>query len=177
MAVVEVPPFDPPNAGTLARKLMDGESLVTVDADQVAGQVASEADCFPFYIHSIVRHLKYNPANVTVESVKHAVQAQLASANDPWELAHFRTRIRSYYPSDGDQVHVILDALCHGDASMSVDEILNAVHSQMASLTRTQLLELLRLLDRDHYLIRTVDGHYRFRFSLVRRWWKLDRGL
>ena len=177
MTVVEVPPFTAPDAQALARELMAGEGLTAVDANQVANQVASEADCFPFYIHSIVRHLKYNHANVTVESVTHAVHTQLASATDPWELAHFRTRIRSYYPSDEDKVQVILDVLCHTDASMSVDAILNSVHSQMAAITRTQLLELLRLLDRDHYLIRTVDGQYRFRFSLVRRWWKLDRGL
>lgn len=42
---------------------------------------------------------------------------------------------------------------------------------------RDDLLRLLRLMDADHYLIRDTDGGYRFRFPLIRRWWKLDRGL
>jgi hypothetical protein len=29
----------------------------------------------------------------------------------------------------------------------------------------------------DHYLSRDSGGGYRFRFPLIRRWWKLDRGL
>lgn len=38
-------------------------------------------------------------------------------------------------------------------------------------------LRLLRSMDADQYLSRDTDGGYRFRFLLIRRWWKLDRGL
>jgi len=39
------------------------------------------------------------------------------------------------------------------------------------------LLQLLRLLDADHYITRDTLGHYHFRSQLIRRWWKLDRAL
>jgi hypothetical protein len=42
---------------------------------------------------------------------------------------------------------------------------------------RERLLRLLSLLERDHYLQRQVDGAFGFRFPLLRRWWKINRGL
>lgn len=42
---------------------------------------------------------------------------------------------------------------------------------------RDRLLSLLSLMERDHYLKREEDGFYQFRFPLIRRWWKLNRGL
>ena len=32
-------------------------------------------------------------------------------------------------------------------------------------------------MERDHYLKRDEDGRYRFRFPLIQRWWKINRGL
>lgn len=62
--------------------------------------------------------------------------------------------------------------------SMSVDQILDAPRSGEATIkNRNDLLRLLRLMDADHYLSRETDGTYKFRFPLIRRWWKLDRGL
>lgn len=34
-----------------------------------------------------------------------------------------------------------------------------------------------QLIEQDHYLSRDADGHYRFQFPLLRRWWCLSRGL
>ncbi len=42
---------------------------------------------------------------------------------------------------------------------------------------RDHLLQLLRLLDADHYITRDPLGHYLFRSQLIRRWWKLDQAL
>jgi hypothetical protein len=40
-----------------------------------------------------------------------------------------------------------------------------------------QLIDLLRLMEQDHYLSRDANGSCRFRFALLRRWWRLARGL
>jgi hypothetical protein len=62
--------------------------------------------------------------------------------------------------------------------ALSVNEILERLTERgLASTDRDDLLRLLRLMDADHYLVRDIDGGYRFRFPLIRRWWKLDRGL
>ena len=36
----------------------------------------------------------------------------------------------------------------------------------------------LKLMQRDHYVTQDINsGGYQFRFDLIRRWWRLDRGL
>lgn len=177
MRSVEVPPFSQSGAESLASQLIAGEGLHILDDEQAARCIAVEADCFPFFIHAIVRYLKENRLDVSCASVRGAVEAQLVDANDPWQLAHFRTRIAGYYPSAIADVHMVLDSLCDVNEPTPVDAILTAIQAQSASVDRTRLLEILRLLERDHYVMRTLEGHYQFRYSLIRRWWKLDRGL
>ncbi|WP_295453153.1 hypothetical protein [uncultured Thiodictyon sp.] len=57
-----------------------------------------------------------------------------------------------------------VDLLAEGKASGSLDD-------------RDRLIELLRLVEQDHYLARDTAGNYRFRFPLLQRWWRLARGL
>ncbi len=42
---------------------------------------------------------------------------------------------------------------------------------------RAPLRNLMRLMQRDHYLELVPGGAYRFRFDLIRRWWRCDLGL
>lgn len=100
-------------------------------------------------------------------------------ANNPWELAHYRDRIRDYYPQadDGQLVQRVLDELSVTAEPQSVASLLQAFKSATGVADRDRLLRILRLMERDHYLARTPQGLYAFRFPLIRRWWKLDRGL
>ena len=41
----------------------------------------------------------------------------------------------------------------------------------------TEIVGLLKLLVKDHYLKRDSEGQYEFRLRIVHRWWVLDRGL
>lgn len=105
------------------------------------------------------------------------VQQHLCAANDPWELGHYRDRIATYYPADTELVETVLDSLAVRDGVCTVDELLAEAGAQMAFDDRNHLLDVLRLLERDHYLERNRQGCFRFRFPLIRRWWRLDRGL
>jgi hypothetical protein len=58
-----------------------------------------------------------------------------------------------------------------------VNELLAMLKGASPFDDRERLLRLLSLLERDHYIKRTEDGRYQFRFPLIRRWWKLNRGL
>ena len=54
---------------------------------------------------------------------------------------------------------------------------LGASAQRMVEGDREALRTLLKLMQRDHYLRQDLDGGYRFRFGLIRRWWRLDQGL
>jgi len=180
---VTVTPLDPPDAEKLAADLLQGEALECDDYPLAASTIAEEVDYFPFYIHHVVAGLRIEQLAATKKNIRNFVAQQLVDASDPWQLAHYRTRLSTYYPAHDnvDCVATILDVLALSDKAtglLSVDEILKAVnHRGDTPRDRNDLLHLLRMLDADHYLSRETDGRYRFQFELIRRWWKLDRGL
>ena len=183
MFPVTVTPLAPPDAERLAADLLDGEKIKCTSRDDAAATIAEEVDYIPFYVHHVVAGLRIEQLPATESNIKDFVARRLVDASDPWQLAHYRTRLSTYYPDNDDarNVAIILDVLTHTEEpadSLSVDEILERASSRGSTVKdRDDLLRLLRLMDADHYLSRDTDGGYRFRFPLIRRWWKLDRGL
>lgn len=177
MVTVEVPPLEEKDAADLARLLIEGEALVSRDKEAAALTISREADCFPFYIHHIVRALKIRGLDAEPVNVLQVVASQLVDANDPWELMHYRVRIPIYYRDEDRAVFLLLDDLASRRAVASVNELLHMVKAASDFDDRERLLNLLSLMERDHYLKRDNDGRYGFRFPLIRRWWKINRGL
>jgi len=177
MAAIDVPPLSEADAIQLATLLIDGENLASPDKEAAAAAIAHEADCFPFYIHHIVRALKIQGLNVTPENTARVIAAQLVDANDPWELLHYRERIPLYYREDQKAVFLILDELAGQAGTSSVNELLSMLKGSITFDDRERLLRLLSLMERDHYLKRNEDGRYLFRFPLIRHWWTINRGL
>ena len=177
MAKIDVEPLDQTDAVTLASRLIQGEALRSNDLAAAARAVAQEADCFPFYVHHIVRTLKVRGLEATAETVAQVVSSQLVDAGDPWELRHFRERIPTYYRDDQKTVLIILDQLASQSDPALVDDLLSVLKGASSFDDRERLLRILSLMERDHYLKRDDDGRHRFRFPLIRRWWKIDRSV
>lgn len=178
MVNVEVHPLEEPHAISLATKLMAGEAIAPVDIAGTAAAIARHADHFPFYIHHIVRALKFSKGPVTIASVAEVVGKQLVDASDQWQLSHYRTRITKYYGAENEPaVLFLLDELACRDGAASISELFESIKAAISFNNRERLIELLSDLERDHYLIREVSGRYRFRFPLIRRWWILHRDL
>jgi hypothetical protein len=177
MARVEVTPLETEDAAELAALLIEGESLVSSDRAQAAAAIASEADHFPFYIHHIVRTLKIGGRRAEPPDIMQAVTSQLIDSNDPWELQHYRERIPVYYGNDAKVVIAILDELAVARQKATVNDLLALLKATVVFDDRERLVRLLTLMERDHYLRRDEDGAFSFRFPLIRRWWKINRGL
>ncbi len=180
MASIEVTPLAPADAIDLARKLIEGEKLKFDHMAQAAEAITGLTDCFPFYIQHVVSSLAQDQLPAHPEQVRELVQRHLVDANDPWELGHFRTRIPIYYrdPRDAKLVGLLLDALSVTEGHRSLNELQSDINSQTDQLDdRDLLVRVLHLMERDHYITRDTGGRYQFRFPLIRRWWKLDRGL
>lgn len=180
---VTVTPLSPSDAEQLAADLIEGERIRCDSRRDAAAAIAEEVDYFPFYIHHVIAGLQIEQLPATDSNIRGFVTRQLVEASDPWQLAHYRTRLSTYYPDNDDarNVAIVLDVIATTDSpaeSFSVARILDESLQRGSSVRkRDDLLRLLRLMDADHYLSRDADGGYRFRFPLIRRWWKLDRGL
>jgi hypothetical protein len=177
MASIDVPPLSGPDAEDLASRLLDGEGLLSGHPREAAAAIAHEADCFPFYIHHIVRALKVRGLAVDPDSIARLISSQLVDATDPWELLHYRERIRIYYPDNQEVVTLLLDHLAVREGPIAISDLFAMLKSSISFDDRERLLRLLNLMERDHYLRRDETGGFLFRFPLIRRWWKLNRGL
>jgi len=177
MIAIDVPPLAECDAVELAKLLIIGERLKSADQGAASTAIAQEADCFPFYVHHIVRGLKIGDLDATPDNVAKIVASHLVDANDPWDLIHYRERLSIYYPDDKKAVLLILDHLAIEQSAVSVGELLSMLKGASPFDDRERLRHLLSLMERDHYLKREDGGSYHFRFSLIRRWWKLNRGL
>lgn len=177
MARIEVEALAPDDAAQLAAKLIDGEGLATDDRSAAAKEIAGEADCFPFYIHHIARALKIRGWRADPKHIGRVVSDQLVDANDPWELLHYRERIPIYYGPEAPVVTFLLDELAASGKSASVNDLLAKLKSATSFDDRDRLLQIISLMERDHYLKRDTRGNCLFHFPLIRRWWKINRGL
>ena len=178
MYQIEVKPLLPEDAKDLATRLIAGEELHCDNIDETADAIANEVDCFPFYIHHVICGLKIEGLEASADNAKSFVAQKLIAPEDPWEFGHYRSRIPIYYSGAGDKelVFLILDSVASRDA-ISLDQLIKEISSQTDQVEKTNVLRLMRLLERDHYLSRTDKNEYQFRFQLIKRWWRLDRGI
>lgn len=182
MYALTIEPLEEEDAIKLARDLLVGEKIPCDAIDDAASMIATEVDRFPFYIHHVVAGLKVQNRKATSENILAFVADKLVDASDPWQLSHYRVRIPAYYADDNDRLLVVLILDCLAKLSKSrvlaLDEVLAHLEASGCNIDdRERVLRLLRLLDKDHYLARNAKGSYSFKFSIIKRWWVLDRGL
>ncbi len=100
------------------------------------------------------------------------------------ELEWFKSaaeRIDTYYSRFGsDEIaSVVLNHLC-GVADFAPEaEIVDSVRRNVAAEGDTTVIHVLELRRHDNYIVRDTSAggrRYRFRYRLMRDWWKINRG-
>jgi hypothetical protein len=92
------------------------------------------------------------------------------------ETGGFPFYLQSVYTKEEKVALAILDVVALADEPLSVPDVVRQV-KQRGEADDEQVRKLLKLLAQDHYVTCDDDGRYSFRFPLLCRWWKLDRGL
>jgi hypothetical protein len=171
---VDVEPLNEADALKLARDLLLGESIVTDNLAKVSKAIVSTVDAIPFYIHHIVSKLKGTATPVTVERVATTIQACIQQYNI-WDMGYYEERINSYYGDKAKLALLALDELAP-ESALTIGDWWNRVSIQTPDLDKEVFRSTLNLLEQDHYICRNDTGAYRFRFSLVQRYWHQQRG-
>lgn len=174
MRVIEVPVLTPGAGCDLAESLLKGVGL-QYELDDVPTAISNEVDHFPFYIHQVVESLRSNRTMINAMAVREVVARCISHAQDPWSLRHYEDRLTTYYgAAEAVLAKRILDSIaCGADGP---PQIINDLKAQ-GPLDETAMRETLKLLMQDHYITRSEQGKLSFKFSIVRRWWKIERGL
>jgi len=178
MRTVEVPPLDVHYGATLAELLLDGENLECIESRaDCAVRISELAGHVPYYIHWLVARLSSNPARVDTERISASLDALLADPNDPAHFRYYRERIGTYYSKEEEAIALAaLDSLSGRTEPLSFTDILNRIRHRIVNAEEETVRNVIHLLGRDHYLNRTKDGKWSFRYEIVRRWWQTERG-
>lgn len=178
MYVEEVPPLSADSAEELAQLLLMGEKIQADDPAITAQAIAQGVDCVPFYIHHVVDQLRQANGATDAAAIEELITTCLTDEKNRWDLEHYRERIETYYVADEQMFALhLLDILAATDAWLSFDELFNLLKTRVVTEDQEQIRHVLKMLQRDHYLVRKSDGKFGFRFQLIRRWWQWERGL
>jgi hypothetical protein len=177
MRTIDVPPLSPEDAKNLAVLLIEGEGMRPSDPAAVASAIAKAVDGIPFFVHHVVDGLVLLGRPAGKEDAEALVLANLLDPQDPWHLGYFVERIGTYYPADQAVIALaMLDALSASPAAMTFADLAGRTSAQL-NVPEESLRTILTLLQRDHYVLQTETGQYRFRFPLLQKAWRFHRGL
>ena len=179
MKLIDVPTLTPEYAEEVAQKLLQGEGIVTEDLPATARAIARVCDGNAFYIQFVVERLAQSGEPATPASVEYLIQDCLTDPQDGWHMYHYRERIDTYYTVLEDRrfALALLDLVASSPAPIAFAALFNQLKAKIATDDEERARDVLKLLQRDHYLVMEQDGAYRFRFPLIQRSWRLQRGL
>ena len=175
MRLLQPGPHSPEEAIRLAQNLLVESNIPCEDVNRCARHLAKSAGGVAFYIHKLVSRLQRSGTPHSPESIEALLDREILADDNDWDFAHYRNRLKPYYgPHEKLALHV-LDTLAVGEP-LDFPAIRKAVNARQ-HVDEEQLRDLLNLLSKDHYLVRTEENQYRFYLTLIRRWWRLDRSL
>ena len=178
MKTEDVPPLSLSDAERLALRLLDGEDILTTNRDATAKAIAKSVDGIPYFIHHIIDQLVMQNSLADAEKVEKIVNSYLLDPQDPWHLRYYRERIDVYYLYVEKPLALgILDILAVAKQPLMFEDLFNQLQTHVANPDKEQTRNVLTLLECDHYLIRSLDGAFCFRFPLIQRYWRVHRSL
>jgi hypothetical protein len=183
MDVLSVTPLAADIAVDFARSLLESKAIPCQDVAATAATIAQEVDYIPFYIDGLVKRFRYHPQEqplpIDAELIRREIGSLLVDADNTLHMAHYLDRIKNYYGDvDSDLVRLILDTVAAEDQPIATKDIIKIIQNSSPSPLPEQMIrDLLKLLEQDHYLAKdSIDLKYRFRYSLIQRYWQCQRG-
>jgi uncharacterized protein len=180
MLAIEVEPLTTPHAVNLIERLFNDNGLEAATTD-VYEQAVMAVDCIPFYIHHVVSALLKNPAvagqPVGFQQIEAVISHGIHSPTNPWDLQHYEDRTLAYYGVQQAECLAVLDVVAGSNEPLPTADTIKRARAAFPLVEQQQWIELLRLLERDHYFARDAAGGIAFKFTVVKRWWVWHRGL
>lgn len=146
------------------------------NAATLAHYMAQVTEGFAYYVHHIADRLRAKNLPLTTEGIDIAMDSLI---NDPMDAADFKdyaVRLQRYYePKDSILAHMILNLLADSNKPLNLDTISNLIRSQKPETADDTMRDVVNLLRSDHYLARTTEKTYLFRWKFIKSWWQENR--
>jgi len=177
MEHIQPGPLSIEDARKLAASLLIGGGFDCPELAQCAYAVADKVGHVAFYVHRLISRLPKN-TTLTPDKIDECLDREIVSdESDDWDFAHYRRRLKDHYGKNESLAVLVLDTVAIAQPQ-GFHDIRKVIASQLTGFNDDEgLRDLLKLLCRDHYLVRTEGGLYSFYLDLIRRWWRADRSL
>jgi hypothetical protein len=178
MATIEVPPLEPDDGSYLAEMLLEGERITILDdARTVSMAISGAAGHIPYYIHYLVSRIRNSDGRIDSKGVQVCLKRLIADPNDPAHFYYYQTRLTTYYGARESELALhALDTLASLRQPVTFLDFLNLVRHKTPDAEEELFRQVLQVLLKDHYLVKSEDGTYGFRYAIVQSWWKYARG-
>jgi hypothetical protein len=178
MLTVEVPPLHPDDGSRLAGLLLEGEKItVQGDTGEVSKLISDAAGHIPYYVHFLVARIRNSSGKIDSNGVRLCLRELIADPNDPAHFHYYQSRLTTYYGSLEAQLALhALDVIAALSRPVDFRELLNLVKHKTPDAGEELFRQVLQVLLKDHYLFRSAEGAYSFRYSIVQSWWAYTRG-
>ncbi len=180
MKIISVSSMDAEGAIDLCHQLATNDGNPLELENDILDYICKRTDGLPFYIQHIFGYiLDAGERVVNKKIVDLAIEYFLNDPNDEGFFRHYLDRIKTYYDSSNQKISLaILDRICKTDGFWLEEDIIDLVKTPL-EIEDEVIRETLSLLWNDHYLVREVKNNkrtYKFRYSILQSWWKLNRG-
>lgn len=178
--IVTVDPLTSEYARELAVQLIGYGQVPTTESDAIAAAIADGLDGVPFYIHHCIKRLKSKRKRVDLSLTAETIDELICDEADQLDLEHFVTRLSLHYDTAEQLIaRAILDALASADEPLTLATLADIAASRITGCARKQVLEMLNILHKDHYVRRhgARAFRYSFRLTVVARYWRIIHGL
>ena len=164
-------PLAPDSAHELAARLLKSTQIPLATRRDLAARMTLASEGVPYYLHHLAdacqrRHAQGEDLDAAV--VDAVVTAAVESADDPWDLKHYVTRLPDYYGDDAPAAGAILDLVAAQPSSLA--SILAGLATAAPAVAGADLTAIAGRLEQDHYIVKR-DGTLHFRSDIVRRAW------
>lgn len=168
--------LDSDGAMLLALRLLAGLDLQVTSLNAVVAAMVRLTSGFPYYIQSLAEALQSRRQAlepVSPEDVHAVFEEELTQ--DVWNIRHYNDRIDDYYRADAELVRAVVDYIALSPRPVTVDELAEVASVAEFEPNRTQLIDLLDRLERDHYLRRAGNADEMANEMLRGFWLRLRR--
>jgi AAA domain len=181
LARLSLGPLEREDALHLARCLMAGHDLV--EDETVVHQLVESTDGFPYFLHHLVASVAKLERPISSADIDDLINTALRDPNDPWDVKHYRDRIRAYYGADLESlVFACVDACAlaaNPQRSVTLQEVMNHVATKEFEKrpTRDQIIGVFEKLRADHLIVRLPNDELQFASQIIARAWRVLRFL
>lgn len=165
----------------MCNQYLEEEGIHRTDAARFIDTMCKVTDSLPLYVEYVCdRFQKADRRSVDPDDIDKEVQTMLLDPTVEW-FADAAERIRTRYKSmkmDGI-ANAVMRLLCPKRGAQPESAIVEKLIADGVASNIDTIQPVLELLLRDHYLSRSISKGtrmYRFKYEIMRRWWRLNRG-